>query len=99
MLSFFLYLHIQVLPPGYHFKFPLYEFVEVPTNIRTYEVKDVKCGTESGIILNFKKIEVVYRVIPSALLNILRHHGPYFEFLALEQLVRFQINEICSSRF
>jgi len=61
-------------------------------------IPNVKCGTESGILLEFDYVEVVYRPLPSSLHTILKHHGPFYEDLFVKKMLRMEMNEMCSSR-
>ena len=49
--------------PGLHFMIPfITKYFPVQVTLQTDQVKNIPCGTSSGVILNFEKIEVVNRL-------------------------------------
>ena len=53
----------ELAMPGVHYYFALITaFHAVSTNFQTSTIDGVECGSKSGVIITFPRVEVVYRV-------------------------------------
>mmetsp|Transcript_23500 Transcript_23500/g.81822 ORF Transcript_23500/g.81822 Transcript_23500/m.81822 type:complete len:340 (-) Transcript_23500:53-1072(-) len=88
----------SLLTPGYHWTPPLVTRRElVTTRMQTSTVRNVACGSKSGVMLNFDSIEVVHRLDKSNVLRTLREYGPRYEKTWVRDRLRSEVNQICSS--
>jgi len=86
-----------LLEPGYHFTVPLLQQVQVfPISLQTAMVENVPCGTSSGIVIDFERIEIVFQLRKHHLLETVRNYSTSYMELWIDDLVRHAVNEICS---
>ena len=87
----------KLFHPGYHIQTPLLtEFFSLPVTIQTTQIDNVPCGTSSGIVIEYERVEVVYQLNRALLLDTVRNYSTHFVKLWIHDLVRHSINEICS---
>ena len=83
--------------PGYHVHVPFIFGLEVfPISIQTTLIQNVPCGTSSGIVIDYERVEVVYQVDKRQLIETVRNYSSHYEDLWIHDQVRHTINEICS---
>lgn len=85
--------------PGYNVKLPFITDVHhVQVTIQTDEVKDIPCGTSGGVIIKFKRIEVVNLLNTNSVINIVRNYTINYDKPLVFDKVHHEINQFCSSR-
>ncbi|XP_010044413.1 erlin [Eucalyptus grandis] len=84
--------------PGFHLKMPLvtqHEAVQV--TLQTDQVKDIPCGTNGGVMINFEKIEVVNRLHKDYVYETLLNYGVQYDCIWIYDKIHHEINKFCSS--
>ena len=83
--------------PGIHFKIPLITtHAEVLHTVQTDSVTNVPCGTASGVLINFEKIEVVNRLDRRQLLNTIRNYTINYDKTWIYDKIHHEVNQFCS---
>lgn len=83
--------------PGIHFKLPFVTTVfEVVHTVQTDSVNDVPCGTASGVLINFAKIEVVNRLDRTQLLNTIKNYTVNYDKTWIYDKIHHEVNQFCS---
>ncbi|KAL3751524.1 hypothetical protein ACJRO7_012370 [Eucalyptus globulus] len=77
--------------PGFHLKMP---FV---TQYEPVQVKDIPCGTNGGVMINFEKIEVVNRLHKDYVYETLLNYGVQYNHMWIYDKIHHEINKFCSS--
>ncbi len=81
----------------YHVQIPLfYNTKSFPVSIQTTVIPDVPCGTSSGIVIDYERVEVVFQAHKHLLVETVRNYSDDFVQLWVHDLVRHAMNEICS---
>jgi len=70
--------------------------VEIETRPQTDEVHDVPCGTNDGVQVLIRKIEVGNQLDKEHVLKIVSQYGPDYDKYLVTDLVKAQITVICS---
>lgn len=70
--------------------------VEIETRPQTDEVVDVPCGTNDGVQVVIRKIEVGNQLDQQHVLRVVSQYGPYYDKYLVTDLVKAQITVICS---
>jgi len=87
----------QIARPGVHFKLPFVTtHAEVLHTVQTDSVTNVPCGTVSGVLINFEKIEVVNRLDRSKLLNTIRNYTVNYDKTWIYDKIHHEVNQFCS---
>ena len=85
--------------PGFHFMLPfITSFRSVQVTTQTDEVKDIPCGTSGGVMIYFDRIEVVNRLKPEAVLNVVRGFTPDYDKPLIFDKVHHEVNQFCSTQ-
>lgn len=87
----------QTTKPGIHFKLPFVTtFAEVVHTVQTDSVENVPCGTASGVLINFGKIEVVNRLSRKHLLETVRNYTVNYDKTWIYDKIHHEVNQFCS---
>lgn len=82
---------------GYQFKIPfLTRHEEVLFAVQTDSVQNVPCGTASGVLVNFGKIEVVNRLHKELLLDTIRNYTVNYDKTWVYDKIHHEVNQFCS---
>lgn len=86
-----------LLQPGYHVHVPFLQSVlPLPITMQTVLVQNVPCGTSSGIVIEYERVEVVYQLRRQLAVETVKNYSNGYEQLWIHDTVRHAINEICS---
>ena len=86
-----------ILAPGLNFFNPLRDkIIEMETRPQKDVLKDVDCMTNEGLRLVFESIEIGNQLNESSVLATAARYGPNYDRYLVTDLVRHQINVICS---
>lgn len=84
--------------PGWHWSFPgLYTPVFVQITLQTDQVLHVGCGTSTGVMINFDRIEVVNVLDRKKAHATVKRFGANYDKTFIFDKVAFEINQFCSS--
>jgi len=84
--------------PGFHMMFPfLTTYKTVQTTLQTDEVKNVPCGTSGGVMIYFDRIEVVNKLSPGAVYDIVRNYTAEYDKPLIFDKVHHELNQFCSA--
>jgi regulator of protease activity HflC (stomatin/prohibitin superfamily) len=84
--------------PGFHMMILFLTSVRnVQTTLQTDEVKNVPCGTSSGVMLYFDRIEVVNVLQPNAVYHIVKNYMADYDKPLIFNKVHHKLNQFCSS--
>ena len=87
----------ETYSPGPHLKNPFFDKCEqVRHTVQTDSVDDVPCGTASGVLINFKKIEVVNRLDRNWLLPTVRNYTANYDQTWIYDKIHHEMNQFCS---
>jgi hypothetical protein len=64
--------------------------------VQTDSVENVPCGTASGVLINFGKIEVVNRLSRKHLLETVRHYSVNYDKTWIYDKIHHEVNQFCS---
>ena len=83
--------------PGIHFKMPfITKHEEVVYTVQTDSVVNVPCGTASGVLIQFAKIEVVNRLDRSQLLSTIKNYTVNYDKTWIYDKIHHEVNQFCS---
>lgn len=68
----------------------------VQITMQTDNVKDIPCGTSSGVMLYFKDIEVVNQLNETHLLDTIAKYGVNYDKMWIFDRIHHEINQFCS---
>lgn len=89
----------NVLQPGLNFYNPITtKIIQIETRPQTDEVKDVGCGTTDGIPLTFPVVTIGNSLPAIYVYDTVSKYGPNYDKYLVTDLVRHQINVICSKK-
>ncbi|XP_039163120.1 erlin-2-B-like [Eucalyptus grandis] len=84
--------------PGFHLKMPFVtQYEPVQVTLQTDQVKDIPCGTNGGVMINFEKIEVVNRLHKDYVYETLLNYGVQYNHMWIYDKIHHEINKFCSS--
>uniref|UniRef100_A0A8C2TMZ3 Erlin-1 n=1 Tax=Coturnix japonica TaxID=93934 RepID=A0A8C2TMZ3_COTJA len=84
--------------PGYHIMLPfITTFRSVQTTLQTDEVKNVPCGTSGGVMIYIDRIEVVNKLAPYAVYNIVRNYTADYDKTLIFNKIHHELNQFCSA--
>jgi len=87
----------HVSQPGLHFSVPFVtSWHSIQTTMQTDAVSDIPCGTKSGVMITFDRVEVVNRLHPGAVHNIISQYGTNYDKTWIYDKVHHEINQFCS---
>ena len=86
-----------LLEPGFNaYNKATTTIIEVETRPQTDEVHDVPCGTNDGVHVVIRKIEVGNQLDHKHVLKVISQYGPDYDKYLVTDLVKAQITIICS---
>ena len=89
----------EVSQPGYHLLIPyMMSYASIQTTMRTQIVENIPCGTSGGVMIDFKKIEIVFRLQHHYVVETVRNYTANFADIWLHDNTHHQVNEFCSTR-
>jgi len=83
--------------PGWHWQFPLVytrDFVQL--TLQTDTVTNVPCGTSTGVIITFDRIDVVNQLDRNKAHSTIKRFGVQYDRTFVFDKIAHRINEICS---
>lgn len=84
--------------PGFHMMIPLLTtYKAIQTTLQTDEVKNVPCGTSGGVMIYFERIEVVNKLEPSMVLDVVRNFTAEYDKTLIFNKVHHELNQFCSA--
>lgn len=84
--------------PGLHFMIPfITKYHQVQVTLQTDQVVNIPCGTSSGVILNFQKIEVVNRLRKELAHETIKNYTVTYDQTWIFSKIHHEINQFCSS--
>ncbi|XP_010212968.1 PREDICTED: erlin-1 [Tinamus guttatus] len=84
--------------PGYHIMLPfITTFKSVQTTLQTDEVKNVPCGTSGGVMIYIDRIEVVNKLAPFAVYDIVRNYTADYDKTLIFNKIHHELNQFCSA--
>jgi len=87
----------HISDPGYHMMIPLLtSFRSVQVTLQTDEVTNVPCGTSSGVIIYFDRIEVVNLLAASSVYDIVRNYTADYDKALIFNKIHHELNQFCS---
>ena len=60
-------------------------------------IGDVECGSSGGVVVSFDRLEVVYRLMPSKILDVLREYSALYAKTLIHDRVRSEMNAVCNA--
>jgi len=87
----------QILDPGLHLLIPLITTVyQVQTTIQTDYIRDVPCGTNSGVNIKFDKIEVVNQLEKKSVYETIKNYTVDYDKTLIFDKINHEMNQFCS---
>lgn len=84
--------------PGARFMMPFVTSVEyVQVTLQTDEALHIPCGTSSGVMITFDKVEVVNRLQRKHVLETVRNYTALYDKIWIFDKIHHEINQFCSS--
>ncbi|CAG4960145.1 unnamed protein product [Parnassius apollo] len=84
--------------PGFHVMVPLLtSYKAIQTMLQTDEVKNVPCGTSGGVMIYFERIEVVNKLEPNMVLDVVRNFTADYDKTLIFNKVHHELNRFCSA--
>lgn len=84
--------------PGIHFMTPfLTKYHQVQVTLQTDQVRNIPCGTSSGVVLQFEKIEVVNRLKKDKAHETIKNYTVTYDQTWIFSKIHHEINQFCSS--
>lgn len=84
--------------PGFHMMIPLLtSYKSIQTTLQTDEVKNVPCGTSGGVMIYFERIEVVNKLEPVSVLDMVRNFTADYDKTLIFNKVHHELNQFCSA--
>ncbi|CAK1555740.1 unnamed protein product [Leptosia nina] len=84
--------------PGFHMMIPLLtSYKAIQTTLQTDEVKNVPCGTSGGVMIYFERIEVVNKLEPGSVLDVVRNFTADYDKTLIFNKVHHELNQFCSA--
>jgi len=88
----------EVTEPGMHWMMPLLDnYAELQVTLQTDYVSNIPCGTSSGVVITFGRIEVVNRLRKSLAHETVANYTTSYDKLWIFDKVHHEINQFCSS--
>lgn len=70
---------------------------EVQVTLQTDQVRDIPCGTSSGVVIRFEKIEVVNRLRKNLAHQTIKNYTVKYDQTWIFSKIHHEINQFCSS--
>lgn len=84
--------------PGFHMMVPVVTtYKAIQTTLQTDEVKNVPCGTSGGVMIYFERIEVVNKLDPQSVLDVVRNFTADYDKTLIFNKVHHELNQFCSA--
>lgn len=89
-------LHKETLKPGLHFAIPLVDKVyQVQTTIQTDYIRNVPCGTSSGVNIMFDKIEVVNQLLEPYVYETIKNYTVDYDKSLIFDKITSEMAQFC----
>ena len=83
--------------PGYHLMVPfITSYRSVQTTLQTDEVKNVPCGTSSGVMIYFDRVEVVNYLDADHVFAVVKKYTVDYDRALIFNKVHHELNQFCS---
>ncbi|XP_062521744.1 erlin-2-B-like [Corticium candelabrum] len=83
--------------PGYHLMLPaITSYRSVQTTLQTDEVKNVPCGTSSGVMIYFDRVEVVNFLDADRVYEVVKRYTVDYDRALIFNKVHHELNQFCS---
>ena len=90
-------LSTNILNPGLHFVIPIISTIhQVQITIQTDYVRDVPCGTNSGVTIKFDKIEVVNQLNKHSVFETIKNYTVEYDKPLIFDKIHHEMNQFCS---
>jgi regulator of protease activity HflC (stomatin/prohibitin superfamily) len=87
----------RITSPGVHIKIPLIDSHEqVQVTLQTDSVTAIPCGTSGGVMVYFKQVEVVNRLHPDAVYQMVKNYTSNYDKTWIFDRVHHEMNQFCS---
>jgi len=87
----------RITGPGYHVLTPLLDQVKyVQVTVQTDKVTNIPCGTSSGTVINFGRIEVVNQLQRDAVWATVKNYTVDYDKTWIYDKIHHEVNQICS---
>jgi len=87
----------KILTPGLHISVPyITKTHEVQTTIQTDYVKNIPCGTSSGVTIMFDKVDVVNQLHAAHVYNTIKDYGVEYDKVLIFDKIAAEMNQFCS---
>jgi len=84
--------------PGIHFQMPIVtSYSSVQVTVQSDKVTNIPCGTSSGVMIYFDKIEVVNRLKKSLAFQTVKNYTINYDKTWIFDKIHHEINQFCSS--
>lgn len=84
--------------PGLHFMIPfITKYHQIQVTLQTDQVTNIPCGTSSGVMLNFQKVEVVNRLRKDLAHETIKNYTVTYDQTWIFSKIHHEINQFCSS--
>lgn len=85
------------MQPGIHLAVPgIHEVLSIKTTVETHTIADIPCGTSTGVLLNFEKVEVVSRLKTELAYQTVKNYSTNYNELFIRDKVHYLVNKFCS---
>eukprot|EP01100_Stratorugosa_tubuloviscum_P005155 TRINITY_DN2341_c0_g1_i1.p1 TRINITY_DN2341_c0_g1~~TRINITY_DN2341_c0_g1_i1.p1 ORF type:complete len:365 (+),score=144.36 TRINITY_DN2341_c0_g1_i1:63-1157(+) len=86
-----------IVEPGIHFIIPVFRsIIELQVTLKTNALENIVCGSSSGVLVNFKRIEIVSMLDPKLVLQTVKNYTVNYDKLWITDKLRHEMNQICS---
>jgi len=87
----------RITEPGFHSKLPIITTHEtVQVTVQTDKVTNIPCGTNSGTLVHFDKVEVVNQLMVGAVYSMIKNYTVHYDKLWIYDKIHHEINQFCS---
>ncbi|XP_028761939.1 erlin-2-B-like [Neltuma alba] len=87
-----------ITEPGFHLKMPfITQYETVKVTLKTNVVTGIQCGTKGGVVITFKKIDVVNQLHKESVYETLHNYGMHYDKTWIYDKIHHEINQFCSS--
>jgi len=75
---------------------PFNQYYTIPISLQTDILENVECGTSDGIMINFKRIEIVHRLKKEYTIETIRNYNLDFKDIWVFNKTINELNKFCS---
>ena len=87
----------EIMQPGIHLAIPAVQQVyTVKTTVETHTIKNIPCGTSTGVLLRFEKVEVVSKLKVELAYETVKNYSSSYNEMFIEDKVHYLVNKFCS---